>query len=103
MKINNILILNEHLATRESARVLFQKVLEKEITNLDFSRVKVISRSFANEFITLEKENNLKISKDNINQEIKKMILTADQIFDNDILLKENYKTVSISHLSSLI
>lgn len=103
MTDNKTLKLTQNLATRESARILFKKVLGSNITNLDFSDVKVISRSFANEFINLEKEYNLKISKDNMSKEVKKMIQTADMIFDNDILSKENYKTVSVSHLVNLI
>lgn len=101
--MKKVLILNENLATRESARNLFNKVINENITNLDFSKVKIISRSFANEFINLEKENKLKISKDNMSNNLKKMILTADVSFDNDILSKESYKIISISNLASLI
>lgn len=101
--MKKVLILNENLATRESARNLFNKVINEDITNLDFSKVKIISRSFANEFINLEKENKLKISKDNMSNNLKKMILTADVSFDNDILSKESYKIISISNLASLI
>ena len=63
----------------------------------------MVSRSFANQLILLEKENNINISKINLNKEVKFMFKTADKVLDTDILSKNHYSTISLKHYASLI
>lgn len=98
-----MLILDKNLATRESAKVLFAKVVSENILSLDFRKVEIISRSFANEFVKLEKENKLLIVKKNLSKDNKTMFDYADKVLDSDILSKNKYTTISLKQYESMI
>lgn len=98
-----VIKLEENLATRESARVLFNKLKENNDFELDFTNVLIASRSFANELLKLEKENNIAVKKLNLNDEVKFMFDTADKILDNDILSRNKYSVISLKKYASLI
>ena len=62
-----------NVALRENARDLFSFLIKKDIKIVDFSEVEFVSRSFANELLSLEKENNFNIEKINMNESISVM------------------------------
>lgn len=95
--------LNKNLATRISAQNLFEKIIKENIFELDFSNVLIVSRSFANEFINLEKNHNIKIKKINMSKDIKYMFENADKPLDNDILARNKYVTTSVEKYANLI
>jgi len=95
--------INKNLATRLSAQKLFHNILVNNIKKLDFKEVELISRSFANEFLKLEKENNFFVEKVNLSKELKLIFETADKELDSDILAKNHYSTVSVNKYAYLI
>ncbi len=95
--------LNKNLATRISAQNLFEKIIKENTLELDFSNVLIVSRSFANEFVNLEKTHNIKIKKLNMNKDIKYMFENADKPLDNDILARNKYSTTSVEKYANLI
>ena len=95
--------LNKNLATRESAKKLFPELKNKNITELDFDSVLIVSRSFANEFINLEKESNFSVKKLNMKPEIKEMFDNAHKILDSNILNKNKYTTISVEKYADMI
>lgn len=95
--------LNKNLATRESAQNLFKKIVKANIMELDFADVSIVSRSFANEFVNLEKEYNIKIKKLNMNKDINYMFKNASRPLNNDILSRNKYSTTSVEKYANLI
>lgn len=95
--------LNNNLATRLSAQKLFEKLLQNKITELDFSNVEIVSRSFANEFINLEKTHDVSIKKKNMSKEVEFMFKTACEPMKSNILRDNNYTTVSVEKYADLI
>ena len=95
--------LNKNLATRLSAQKLFEKLLSDNITELDFSNVEIVSRSFANEFVNLEKTHNISIKKLNMNKEVEFMFKIALEPMKSNILKDNNYTTVSVKKYADLI
>ena len=98
-----MIYLNSNLATRLSAQKLFQKLLENNINELDFSNVEILSRSFANEFANLEKLHNISIKKLNMNKEVEFMFKKAFSPVKSNILQDCSYETVSIQKYQNLI
>lgn len=96
-------ILEKNLSTREHAQFIFLKLIKKNIKSLDFNKVIIISRSFANELYKLEKINKYYLEKINIKKEIQQMLDTADKELDNDILSKESYTNLDLKSIASLI
>ena len=95
--------LKSNLSTRLYAQKIFHQLLKEKITELDFTNVNIISRSFANEFIKLERENNLEITKKNMNKDIKFMFEISDKILDSDILSDNKYSTTSVEKYADMI
>jgi len=94
-----MIIKESNLGTRSFARSMFKELLKKKDFLIDFRNVEVASRSFTNELITLEKKNNIKIKKINMNNDVKFMFNIADKKLDTDILSKNKYKVMSIKKL----
>lgn len=92
-----------NLATRKSATNLFSLLKEKKINILNFDGVETISRSFANQFVLLEKENNYFFEKINMSKDIKYMLENADKKLNTDILTNNSYRTISLNNLMSKI
>ncbi len=68
-------VISEHLVFRDSVSDLFHRI-EKSKKNqvvLDFSDVKSISRSFAQEYLEQKKKHTPNIDETNMSPEIKKM------------------------------
>lgn len=70
-------IFSKNLALRDSARKVFALYVKENYGCLDFSNVELVSRSFANEFMKLEKKNNLNIEKKNMDEEVEFMFKQA--------------------------
>ena len=69
---------SKNIALRENARELFNfLLLNNNYDSIDFKEVEFVSRSFANEFAKLEKENNISFKKINMNQSINSMFECA--------------------------
>lgn len=68
-------IISEHLVFRDSVSTLFQDLKRRKNTNvvLDFSDVKSISRSFAQEYLKQKKNHSFTLKEKNMSPEIKKM------------------------------
>ncbi len=98
-----MIYLNKNLATRALAENLFKKIVNENILELDFSGVLIVSRSFANEFVNLEKVHNIKIKKINMKKDVKYMFNNADKPLDNDILARNKYSTISVEKYANLI
>jgi hypothetical protein len=98
-----MIYLNKNLSTRHLAQSLFKKILDSKDFILNFSNVEIISRSFANEFVNLEKKNNIKIEKLNLSLESKYIFDIADKPLDNDILSKNKFSTTSVQKYANLI
>ena len=95
--------MHSNLATRESAKRLFPHIIEENISILDFSTVQVISRSFANEFLILEKKYNLQLEKKNMSVDVKKMFENASKTLDSNILEKNEFSVISGDKYENLI
>ncbi len=98
-----MILLQKNLATRESANNLFDKLLNNSDNELDFSNVEVVSRSFANEFMNLEKNNNISFTKKNMTPEIKSIFDNALKKLDSNLLEKNSFSVVSVKKYASLI
>lgn len=98
-----MIILDKNLATRESARILFKSLYSKKDNIIDLKEVIFVSRSFTNELLNLEKENNFYIKKINMNKDVKYMFSIADKVLDSDILSKNKYSTISLKDIENLI
>lgn len=96
-------MINKNLATRLSAQKLFAELLKENKKELDFSKVELISRSFANEFYNLEIKHNFKVKKLNLSKQLKFIFDNANKELDSDILAKNEYSTVSVEKYASLI
>ncbi|NCC70637.1 hypothetical protein EOM09_03570 [bacterium] len=68
---------SKNLALRENARDLFKFLFENNIKTIDFKEVEYVSRSFANELLSLEKENKFNINKINMNDDVSIMFKYA--------------------------
>ena len=89
------------LATRKTAKDLFVRLKSENINALEFNDVDSVSRSFANEFVNLEKEQNYLFKKRNMNKDVSFMFDYALKKLDNNILKHSKYKTVSLDVLLS--
>lgn len=98
-----MILLSKNLATRESANNLFKKLLNNSDNKLDFSNVEVVSRSFANEFMNLEKKNLITFRKYNMKPEVKYIFDNALKELDSNLLEKNNFDVVSVKKYASLI
>ena len=87
------------LSTRQIARDQYKICREKKIDTLDFKDVVFVSRSFANEWINLEKEHNYKFKKINMNKDVSFMFNHAKKNIDSNVLKNSEYKTVSFDEL----
>lgn len=78
-------ILSEDLMWRSNAKLLFELVdaTETEKVILDFSEVKSITRSFANEYFILKKFTEKTVVEENINSFIRKMLDYASQEYSS--------------------
>ena len=95
-KISNI---SKVLSTRNTARNIFLKLNNEKKDTLDFAGVDIVSRSFANEWLNLEKNHNIK--KINMNKEVSFMFRYADKKLDSNVLKNSKYRTISIDELIS--
>jgi len=86
-------------STRQTARQLFEKIIEDKIDALDFKDVEIVSRSFANELINLEKENDFELKKINMNKDVSFMFEYADKKVDSNMLKRTKHRTVSLNKL----
>jgi len=67
--------ISEHLVFRDSVSTLFQQIKHHKNADvvLDFSDVKSISRSFAQEYLQKKKNHSFPLKEKNMSPEIKKM------------------------------
>lgn len=89
------------LATRETARELFAKLKAQKIYALGFKGIESVSRSFANEWLSLEKEHNYKFRKLNMSKDVSFMFEYAGKKVDSDILKQSKYRIVPLRELMS--
>lgn len=87
------------LTTRETARELFAKLKAQRVDALDFKDVESVSRSFANEWLSLEKEHDYRFKKLSMNKDVSFMFEYADKKIDSDILKQSKYRIVPLSEL----
>ena len=85
--------------TRQTARQLFEKIIEDKIDALNFKDVESVSRPFANELINLEKENDFELKKINMNKYVSFMFEYADKKVDSNMLKRTKYRTISLNKL----
>lgn len=90
------------ISTRETARELFKKLMKEKVTTLDFKDVDMISRSFAHEWISLEKEHNYEFRKIGMNKDVSFMFEYAEKKPSHNILKESGYKEISLNKLMSM-
>jgi hypothetical protein len=89
------------LSTREKARELFQEMTKENKTTFDLKNVEMISRSFANEWLNLEKEKDYKFKKTGMNETVAHIFKNADKKADKKNLKNKKYNVISIEKLIS--
>jgi hypothetical protein len=93
--------LSKNLSTISLAQRLFKKILSSKSHSLDFSNVEIVSRSFANEFVNLEKEKKVRIEKLNLSSENQYVFDIADKPLDNNILSKNKLQLSNLDSISN--
>ncbi len=69
---------SKNIALRDNARELFNFLIaNNNFKTIDFENIEFVSRSFANEFAKLEKQNNIYFKKINMNNSISSMFECA--------------------------
>ena len=91
-----MITLQKNLATRISARNLFEKMRKEKDYELDFRNVVIASRSFTNELVKLEKKHKIKTGKRNMNEDVRKMFRIAGRPLNLSILKGKKQKITSI-------
>jgi len=95
-------VISEHLVFRDSVSDLFHYIEKSKKTPvvLDFSHVKSISRSFAQEYLEQKKKHSLSLDEKNMSPEIKKMFAAIKKHQKKSIPLSfDDDKEISISDL----
>ena len=102
-RLEKMIKLKQNLGTRQFAREIVDKILGEKEKILDFSQVSVVSRSFSNELVNLEKKHKISIKKINMSKNVEYMFSIADKVLDSDILARTKYKVVSVEKYAHLI